>query len=400
MSTKNTKNLTVLHVTTANKTRGIADYTHSMISELEAQGIQNDIHFIDAKNLTYLSQTELKQNFAACYTKAKKADVIHIQHEFGFFSQQSVKHSITVFYAFLRPFTKIKKPVVITFHTEAEFFKATLPSLFRGKNFLTDLKNYRLQRDWHKKINRLLNHVSYFHAIVHTQKTQQTLVNSGISPEKLTIIPVGISPRNHSVFENKIQAKQALNYPSNSILLSLFGFITENKGHEFAIKALELLPSYYHLAIIGGPHPEAKNSNIEKILALSHFNTALKERIRITGYVNEKEADLYHAATDICLAPYHSNMSGSAAIGWALTSGKPIIASRTATFNEINQEAECLLMCEEKSAFELAWQIQNLISDSHLQKKLVENALKYAADCHWTKIGKKIITCYEKFCYG
>ena len=52
-------------------------------------------------------------------------------------------------------------------------------------------------------------------------------------------------------------------------------------------------------------------------------------------------------------------------------------------------------MCEEKSAFELAWQIENLISNSHLQEKLVENALRYAADHHWRNISKKIIACYR-----
>jgi len=81
------------------------------------------------------------------------------------------------------------------------------------------------------------------------------------------------------------------------------------------LTTLELLPKNYQLAVIRGPHPEAKNLNIERVLELSCFNPSLKDRIRITEYVNQETADLYHAATDICLAPYHGNMSGSGALG-------------------------------------------------------------------------------------
>src|SRR3984957_457750 len=368
------KNLKVLHVSTANKTRGIADYTKSMMNALSVHGAENQIHMLDEKHLAYLSLKELKKNIALVCEKVNAVDVVHIQHEFSFFSKQSLKSANDIFYAFLQQFSEVNKPIVVTFHTEADFFSAKLRSFLQCRNFFVHVQNYQLNYQWNKKISQLLNKNPYFHVISHTKQTKSKLIHAGIFADKITVIPVGISLRDHSNFLNNAEAKQVLNYSEDTVLLSLFGFITENKGHEFAIKALQFLPKHYQLAIVGGPHPEAKHSNIERVLELSRFNDLLKERIRITGYVDQKTADLYHAATDICLAPYHGNMSGSAAIGWALSSGKPTIASNTTTFAEINSETQCLLLCEEKSTFDLAKQIKYLVNHPDLQAILVKNA--------------------------
>lgn len=432
MSSAQIKDLKILHLTTANQARGIADYTRDMITALTSHGIQSEIYPIDQQNLGKMSSQGIKKSLVDCWKKAQAADVIHIQHEFSFFSKVSLRRSIAVFHQLLQQLSKIKKPVVVTFHTEADFFSVhqynyllemiqffpftviltgllrTLrvlattasrrldnPDLKPG-NFLNQIDAYQLKRQWNKKINTLFNKNSHFHAIVHTQQTKLKLAGSGIDENKISIMPIGVPPRDHLASMTLQEGKRTLNYPEDIILLSIFGFITENKGHEFAIKALEFLPEHYHLAIIGGPHPEGKNSNLEKILALSNDNPAFKKRIRITGYVDQETADLYHAATDICLAPYHGNMSGSGAIGWALSSGKPIIASKTASFDEINQKLECFLMCAEKSIVELAQQIEYLTANAPLQTHLVKNALKYAADHSWREVVKKTITCYEK----
>ncbi len=387
-------NLKVLHLTTANQTRGIADYSRDMIAALTHHGIQSEIYPVDQLDLASLSATELRKNLSDCCKKAQTADLVHIQHEFSFFSKHNLKHSINIFQQFLIEFNKIKKPIIVTFHTQPHFLDTSL--LAGLKNFLHHFKAYQLKQQWQKKISSLFNKNNDFHAVVHTSQTRLKFINSGVNEDKIKIMPIGIPIRNHIASISQQEAKQTLNYPKNTILLSIFGFITENKGHEFAIKALELLPKHYHLAIIGGPHPEGKLSSIEKILALSRANSDFKERIRITGYVEPKTADLYHTATDICLAPYHGNMSGSGAIGWALSSGKPTIASRTTTFTEINDETQCLLLCEEKSFFELAQQIEYLIAHPDLQATLVKNALTYATNNQWLTVAQKLIMYYGK----
>ena len=156
---------------------------------------------------------------------------------------------------------------------------------------------------------------SHFHAIVHTNKSKFNLINCGLSAEKIDVIPLGLLPRNNLATTDKAIAKKKLGYPKDIVLLSIFGFITKNKGYQFAVQALKLLPPHYHLAIVGGPNPQAKKLILDKIFQQIEEDGLIRNRIRVTGYVDAVTRDLYHAATNICLAPYHGNVSGSAGIG-------------------------------------------------------------------------------------
>jgi glycosyltransferase involved in cell wall biosynthesis len=120
------------------------------------------------------------------------------------------------------------------------------------------------------------------------------------------------------------------------------------------------------------------------------------KRLVVTGYVTQDELDLYHAATDICLAPYiDDSLSGSAAITWAMTSGKPVIASNIRAFREINSFADCLLMVTPNAEMELAWQIERLAASPSLQSRLVENARRYAREYSWPKTAQQTADLYK-----
>lgn len=390
------ENLNVLHLTTGNHKRGIADYTRDIMTALTSYGVEHTLFFLDNNDFNVIATKTIEEKLDHCSKQAQQADLIHIQHEFAFFDKHDLWQSINIFQQFLQTFYQLNKPVLVTFHTEADFFNA--PSLCSPLTQAVESYDLQqaLQQHWKKTISSCFNTNPRLHALTHTHKTKLALINSGMIADKITIMPLGITPRANLARLDSQQAKQILSYSKDSILLSIFGFITENKGHEFAIKALKLLPKTYYLAITGGEHPEGKNSNKEKISALVASDPDFSQRVRITGYVNQPTADLYHAATDICLAPYHGTMSGSGAIGWALASGKPVIASNTTTFTEINQQAKCLLMCPEKSVAELAKQIEYLMTNRDLQTTLVKNALNYVARHSWPEVSKKIIACYEK----
>lgn len=391
------KKLNILHLTAWGEPCGIADYARDMVNALNTHGLLNEIYPIKNEFFDPMSQSMM-----SFYARASLADVIHIQHEFLFFSDKNIKHSIGNFHHVLKKLKKLQKPIVVSFHTNIKFLYPDFYQPTSAKDFIQNLGCWVLSKYWKNKISRFFKKHTNFQAIVHTKETRSTFIHSGFSPEKVDLIPLGILPRNALISMDKPLAKEKLNYPKDCILLSIFGFVINNKGHEFAIKALKLLPPHYHLAIVGGPNPKSKKLILDEVLQLVYENPEIKNRVRVTGYVDTETRDLYHAATDICLAPYketYGNASGSAGIGWALSSGNPIIASRIATFNEINQEADCFLMCAQKSVFELAWLIEYLMADNNLQTKLVKNALKYAANNQWSNVVHQIINSYRK-CLG
>src|SRR4051794_18443110 len=62
----------------------------------------------------------------------------------------------------------------------------------------------------------------------------------------------------------------------NTVLLGCFGFTGSYKGIDTALRALQLLPENYHLAIFGGVHPEA----IQRGVALDPY---IAELLKIIG---------------------------------------------------------------------------------------------------------------------
>src|SRR4029077_7238878 len=159
---------------------------------------------------------------------------------------------------------------------------------------------------------------------------------------------------------------------------------------------LKKLPAQYHLAIVGGPNlSNSSDMTLNSILEMWEGEDA--RRLMITGFVPRETIDLYHAATDICLAPFlPGNIAGSASATWAFTSGKPTIASNIPAFAENQQAVDCLLLCTPNAVHELAWHIQQLAGNPALQAKLAQNALQFAALHSWERVIKGLIGTYRE----
>jgi len=81
------------------------------------------------------------------------------------------------------------------------------------------------------------------------------------------------------------------------------------------------------LHIIGGKSQDDTSDFMNRLLKKVK-KLKLKDRVLISGFVSEEKISEYFAKVDICLAPYNDwRLSSSGALTWALTSGKPIIAS-------------------------------------------------------------------------
>jgi glycosyltransferase involved in cell wall biosynthesis len=233
-------------------------------------------------------------------------------------------------------------------------------------------------------------------AVVHTDKARATLVESGFDSTRIHRIPIGLTPRAVRLARTgRDTARQLLGYPPGVIVLSLFGFISAYKGHDLAVAALRRLPAHFHLALVGGPHPHAcGDPTLDQVLKMAAKYPELNGRMRVTGFVAPDTVDLYHAATDICLAPYRSFGSASAGITWALTSGRPVVASSIPTFLELQDEAECLLLFAENAEHELAWHVERLAADPNLQKQLVQKAAAYAERYSWARVADEMVGVY------
>jgi len=385
--------LRVLHYTTWREKCGIAGYAESLIDALSARGLSNEVFPLRRGEFKYFSSAEVRNHLIAFLDFARDYDLIHIQHEFSFFGNTPDFYEMNAnFFWLLDKLAAAKKPVAVTFHTEPFYVPTVIPLRQRIRRALT-LKGPPF--NWHGK-RYFGRGVSGRIAFVHAQKSRLCLIRTGFGEANVRVIPMGVGSRSSQMLHlSPAVAKARLGFPQDSTLLSLFGFVAGYKGHEIAVRALRSLPRNFALAVVGGSHPEGGDETIDTMLNL--WKKRDPERFRITGYVSREDLDLYHAATDICLAPYTDpNLASSAAITWALSSGKPVVASSIPTFREIQERTDCLALVTRKCPEELAWQIRRLAADPAWQRELVVNAQRFCKESSWAKVAERVGAAYEE----
>ncbi len=380
----------VLHYSTYGERCGIAGYCADLVRELDARGIESEVEPVNRADSAYLAPREWAAKLARLVERAQGFDLVHFQHEFSFFGPvDRIPDGNRQFFRTLESLHRLRVPVVATFHT-MPFFVPELPTpAERLKKFvkgsLFGWKPKRTLGDPRRKVR----------VVVHTKRSRLQLIRLGVSDELVRVIPMGVGERAEVVREMpSAEAKARLGLPAGCTLLSLFGFIAQYKGHLDVVKALERLPEHFVFAAVGGPHPEGRDRTLDRMLKDWQGDP---RRLVITGHVPTETLDLYHAATDICLAPYTDpKLASSAAITWAVSSGKPVVASTIPTFRELAGKHNCLKLCNPKAPHELAWTIERLAASEVEKRELVANANAYCEQAGWPNAAAEVLGIYEE----
>jgi glycosyltransferase involved in cell wall biosynthesis len=158
-----------------------------------------------------------------------------------------------------------------------------------------------------------------------------------------------------------------------------FGFLADYKGYDTAIRAMRKLPEDYVLLIFGGVHPntvvdgEPVNSHLAELMSEIEGNAtrsstfirklraasnlaqqpggtelmkreavdelkSITDRVHFMGSPEEYEFACAIAACDVCLFPYREvGQSASGPMCYAIELGRPVIASTTGAFRELDR---------------------------------------------------------------
>ncbi len=216
---------------------------------------------------------------AAHFLTLSLVDVVSLQHEFGIFGGPEGRHIVHLL-------EHLKKPVVTTLHT-----------LLKSPN--------PVQRNVLKKTCSLSTLI-----VVQSQTALDILTEVyGVPQGKVTMIHHGtpnVPFLDPAYYKDQFQAE-------GRFLTLTFGFLSPNKGIEFAIDALasvvEKFPKVLYL-IVGITHPEVKQRFGER------YRLLLERRVREKGleewvvfqdrFVTLERLIQYLVAADIYLAPYLS----------------------------------------------------------------------------------------------
>lgn len=398
--------LRVLHHSTYQSQCGIAMYAEDLMNALNKTGVQNNIRPVDTAKLAHMTDSQMRSYLKSVCEEAKQHDVMHIHHDYSFFANgpYTLKNSNRNYCSLLSMLDKADVPTVVTYHVNVHgmdywntgrrrHLRRVMSSSMQRKSSLY-IKGWRIPK-------RMRTSPDRFRAITFSPRPQASHILAGLDPSVTRLIPLAAPKPTSLVGDMDSQtAKEKLGLPRHCILISQFGFVSAYKGFEWALRGIEMLPENYYFGVVGGRHRDVPSEpTLNRILEI--WQGRNPDRLRVTGFVNDEERDLYLAATDIFLAPYTWNeLTASGAVTWALTSGKPVIASTIDCFREINSIYDCMVTVPPGMIHELAWQIQRVMSSTKIRQQLVTNAARFAHDHSWEVIAGKYAKEFSELAAG
>jgi L-malate glycosyltransferase len=203
-----------------------------------------------------------------------------------------------------------------------------------------------------------------------SQSVRALLVQAGVRPGKVTVIPDGIEfpERLFSVSERSALRAQWKLAPGD-FALGHVGAFTPEKGQEIAVRAFRLLvPRFPQIKLLlAGDGP--LRHELERRYGGQGCN------VRFLGFV--KDLTGFLGALDLFLMPSSQEGLGSSAL-LAMSFGLPVIASRVGGLKEIIDDGATGWLIEEGSPTALSHAIEAAVADAALRRAVGERAREKA----------------------
>lgn len=313
-----------------------------------------------------------------------KPDAVYILHEVNHLSPSVIRavkregirvvHRISDFFMFCARSDFLYENEICEACLQGHYKKAIMRRCVKGTGAGTLLRVLAMKLyQW----NGVFRDVDLF--VTPSAFTKRKLLEGGVPQNKVVHIPTFIDSR--SVIPC---------YTHDHYFLFL-GRMAKQKGTIYAIKAMSRLKnSNYVLKITGSL------SDTEEDLELRHAirEYHLEDKIVFTGFLAGKELDnlIDHAVCIVCPAIWYENMPNTVLEAYA--HGKPVVASRIGSLEEIVENEKTGFLFPPKDADALANELRKFIEDGTLSGRLGKNARKKCEEEYNEAIHmKKVIAC-------
>ncbi|MCX5667252.1 MAG: glycosyltransferase [Candidatus Omnitrophica bacterium] len=362
---------------------GIADYSRYLVDGIRSSGVDARIvplgHYIGGRR--YYAQAALK---------AAGADICHVQFNYLYFNGELPYKNRFLYFA-----GRVSIPLVMTVHEVRVGFRRLSAEFSSRASKLAYNALLPALNPWSVSLHERI-YARAGRVIVHTEEHAKAIRALTERPDKVVLVPHGIpqiSDSDRGV--SRPGAKKRLGLEGKRVL-TIPGFINKRKGYEKVLDILASLPEDVVLMIAGGRMTENTGEieyykTVEKIISAR----SLRSRVRITGYLGERDIPDIMAATDICLAPF-SSTAASGALSLSIGYHKPIIASDIAAHNEINGRIPCLELFKGGDEADLLRKIKTLLADSGRLMMLSDMARRYSDEYSYSKTAKRTIELYKE----
>lgn len=214
--------------------------------------------------------------------------------------------------------------------------------------------------------------------IVVNEEILKGVLTKFVPMEKIIAIPHGVDQTHAPV--SKTVARKRLHLSQHEFIVMFFGFVNWFKGADLFAKTYgnvdKMVGKKVRFIIAGGksatlkekPYYQDYYKNVEGLVKKA-------KRMKITGYVPQKQMGLYFAAADLVVFPYRSFMSASGVLSLVFSYTKPFIISKhlEGMFHgrDFISAMRQVGLAENDVAF-----VPTKRSCLHLTEKVLENGLK------------------------
>jgi len=223
-----------------------------------------------------------------------------------------------------------------------------------------------------------------------SQGIEDVLVEGGIDPTLIKVIPDGID---YSPFEEAASSqylRRELNFGPDDFLVGIVAHLADHKGHKYLIKATEILKEKappIRVIIVGeGP----LRMELDKLVKQTH----VEDMVFFLGFREDVPQIL--ASLDLFVLSSYLEGMGSSILD-AMASQLPVVATRAGGIPEVVVNGETGLLVPPKSPAALAKAILRIYEDRELGRRLGQKGYevvhqKFSAEA----MAAKVILEYER----
>ncbi|TDF38258.1 glycosyltransferase [Alteromonadaceae bacterium M269] len=306
---------------------------------------------------------------AAEFINVNQPEIVCLQHEYGIFGGSEGSYILNLL-------ADLRIPVVTTMHT-------VLANPSEQQQIVT------------KRLAQCSDQL-----VVMSNKAVDLLVTIyEIDRRKIVYIPHGIPDvpfLDPSYFKDKFAV-------SGKKVLLTFGLLSQNKGIEFAIKALpSVIKKYPELVyiILGSTHPNVLAADGDAYrLYLQQLVLSLKLEKHVlfhNRFVSIEELCEYLSAADVYITPYsNEDQICSGTLAYAMGTGKPVISTPYWYAQELLDHGRGVLVpFKESEAIQEA--LMQLLGDDNKRQEIRKRAYDFSRKATWKQVAQNYVSLFDK----
>ncbi len=234
---------------------------------------------------------------------------------------------------------------------------------------------------------------SYVH--VHSTRMKRELVERGVAPSKIAVIPHGSLAM---TTRDQRESRAALGIPADAKVVLFFGFIWTGKGLERLLGAFRELVHRVPDAFlyIGGYSRLRRWGVYVKYLQLRARILGIGGRTKLWGaYVPDDAVPTVYSAADVVAMPYRQDYASvSGVVHQTAGMGKLMLCSRISKFDEVGEQISPDLLVDPFDTRAWARGLERLLTDRPFAEDMRRRILGFAADTSWDRVaGQHLALC-------